>query len=101
MRKNNYEMKPLNCPFCNGKVKIGIYDDEGNLHNEEYEKNPYSGLWYAIQHFYRDVPKRLEGCFLASWDSTFYEEHIGRRFATKEGLLKYWNMRSLKNERRK
>lgn len=90
-------MKELKCcPFCGGKVRIGIYDDEGNLHNEEYEKNPYSGLWYAIQHFERDIPKKSDGCFIASFDSIFNEEYIGHRYDTREELLKYWNMRALK-----
>ena len=95
-------MKELKCcPFCGGKVRIGIYDDEGNLHNEEYEKNPYSGLHYAIQHFEKDVPKDVDGCFLASFDSIFNEEHIGYTCATRKELIDSWNMRSLKNERRK
>lgn len=32
------ELKP--CPFCGGKAVIQIRDEEGNLHDEEYEKNP-------------------------------------------------------------
>lgn len=42
------ELKP--CPFCGGKAKLQITDEEGNFHNEEYEKNPWSGLGYVIMH---------------------------------------------------
>lgn len=30
------------CPFCGGKVEIQIRDAEGNLRDEEYEKDPWS-----------------------------------------------------------
>lgn len=39
------------CPFCGGIPDIGIFDDEGNIHNEiGYEKDPWSGLVYGIVH---------------------------------------------------
>ena len=31
------KLKP--CPFCGAKIKIVICDDEGNIHDTEYEKN--------------------------------------------------------------
>lgn len=36
------ELKP--CPFCGGQVKFLIMDDEFNIRDEEYEKDPWSGL---------------------------------------------------------
>lgn len=42
------------CPFCKEKkVFIGVHDDEGNYHGPigcEYEKDPWSGLCYALHH---------------------------------------------------
>lgn len=42
------------CPFCKKHaVFIGVHDDEGNYHGRcgcEYEKNPWSGLSYALHH---------------------------------------------------
>lgn len=42
------ELKP--CPFCGGVAKIQISDDEGNLRDEEYKSDPWSGLSYSIVH---------------------------------------------------
>lgn len=46
------EMK--RCPFCQQfKIFIGVHDDEGNYHGRigcEYEKEPWSGLSYALHH---------------------------------------------------
>lgn len=41
-------LKP--CPFCGGKVFIGISDDEGNPRNEDYENDPWSGLSFTLIH---------------------------------------------------
>lgn len=49
-------MEKLICPFCGGEVKIVACDDEGNLHDEAYEKNPWSGLGYQLYHDVTDVP---------------------------------------------
>lgn len=42
------------CPFCQQeKIFIGVHDDEGNYHGSigcEYEKDPWSGLSYALHH---------------------------------------------------
>lgn len=46
--------KLLKCPFCQqDKIFIGVHDDEGNYHGRigcEYEKEPWSGLSYALHH---------------------------------------------------
>lgn len=49
-------MEKLICPFCGGEVKIVVCDDEGNRHDEEYEKNPWSGLGYKLYHDATNVP---------------------------------------------
>ena len=38
------------CPFCGGKASLYVCDDEGNVHNEEYANDPWSGLAYKIKH---------------------------------------------------
>lgn len=40
----------LPCPFCGGEARIVVCDSEGNVHDESYEVDPYSGLSYAIAH---------------------------------------------------
>lgn len=44
----------LPCPWCRKHaVFIGVHDDEGNYHGRrgcEYEKEPWSGLSYALHH---------------------------------------------------
>lgn len=38
------------CPFCGGEARLVVCDSEGNVHDESYEADPYSGLSYAIVH---------------------------------------------------
>ena len=40
------------CPFCGGRFDIILCDYEGNVreYDEEYKKQPYSGVQYAIYH---------------------------------------------------
>lgn len=41
-------LKP--CPFCGGEAYIQICDEEGNLRDEAYKKDAWSGLSYQISH---------------------------------------------------
>lgn len=43
-------LTPKTCPFCGGQIDIVITDEEGNIHDEEYAQNAWSGLCYAIEH---------------------------------------------------
>lgn len=45
-------LKP--CPFCGGRAKISVRDDEGNERDEIYEQEPYSGVSYTITHYVDD-----------------------------------------------
>ena len=56
------ELKP--CPFCGGEVKLLVSDSEGNIHNEEYEDDPWSGLGYQLAHYHEDN----ENCPIASYE---------------------------------
>ena len=80
------EIKP--CPFCGGEMSFMICDDEGNLRDEEYEKNPWSGVSYKIQHTYESN----EGCPIAVYD----EDDVGigvYLYDTKEDVINAWNRR--------
>ena len=48
----------LLCPFCGNKIRIIVCDDEGNIHNDDYENDPWSGLGYMFYHDISDDPKR-------------------------------------------
>lgn len=78
-------LKP--CPFCKGKVKIVVCDDEGNDHSDDYENDPWSGLGYKLRHTDRDVPDGEE-CPIATYD----DEDLGKLiYDTREEAAKIWN----------
>ena len=41
-------LKP--CPFCGELISIGWCDDEGNIKDEAYAEDPYSGLRFYLKH---------------------------------------------------
>ena len=74
------------CPFCGGKVEIQIRDAEGNLRDEEYEKDPWSGLTYSIGHYTGDNPN----CPIA----TYKKEIVGvYLYESKNEAIEAWNRR--------
>ena len=78
----------LICPFCGGEVHISVCDDEGNLRDKEYEKNPWSGLGYVLIHEERDVPKD-KTCPIATYnlDNAFLGTYI---YDTEESAATAW-----------
>ncbi len=41
-------LKP--CPFYGGKAAIVCCDDEGNIHGDDYENDPWSGITIRRSH---------------------------------------------------
>ena len=61
-------MKKMECPICKKKALfVGVHDDEGNYHGLvgcEYEKDPWSGLSYALHHEgWGDCPLCTDGAY--------------------------------------
>ena len=76
------ELKP--CPFCGGKVSVVILDDEGNIKDKEYERDPYSGLSYAMAH---DDPNGA--CPIAT-----YDEPLPWLYDSRDSVAHAWNRRA-------
>ena len=79
------ELKP--CPFCKSQsVYIGVHDDEGNYKGRigcEYERNPWSGLSYALHH------EGWGDCILCTDGNN--ETMGGFLFDTAEDAAEEWN----------
>ena len=77
----------LPCPWCGGKAKIILCDDEGNHHADEYESDPWSGLGFMLCHDERDntdcVIAHKEGYQLGRW---IYD--------TRKEAIRAWNTRA-------
>lgn len=79
------EIKLKPCPFCGGNVNFLVLDDEFNVHPEDYEEDPWSGLQYGLNH---DDAKA--GCPIATQDG----ELLGiYGWDTKEEAAEAWNYR--------
>ena len=76
------ELKP--CPFCGGDVSVVILDDEGNIRDEEYERDPYSGLSYVLAH---DDPNGA--CPIVT-----YDEPILWLYDSRDDVAHVWNRRA-------
>lgn len=72
------------CPFCGGEVSVVVLDDEGNIRDEEYERDPYSGLSYAVAH---DNPNGA--CPIAT-----YDEPLPWLYDSRDGVAHVWNRRA-------
>lgn len=81
------KLKP--CPFCGSEIRVVCTDDEGNLHDEDYERNPWSGLGYKLYHDITDVED--ENCPIARHEG---EGEMGVWiYDTKEEAIEAWNKR--------
>lgn len=79
----------LKCPFCGGNVRILVCDDEGNIHSEEYEDDPWSGLGYQLNHNQND---KIGECPIATEDD--YDVTLGFCiYDTREEATAAWNKR--------
>ncbi|MBG9693285.1 hypothetical protein ABD91_21355 [Lysinibacillus sphaericus] len=79
-------LKP--CPFCGGKAQLAISDDEGNLRDEKYEKNPKSGLSFKIRHAHEEN----EGCPIATYDEDDATMGV-YLYKSRDQALQAWNLR--------
>ncbi len=77
-----YTLAP--CPFCGGKVKLVVCDHEGNIHDDDYENDPWSGLSYAIDHDVNSNPD----CPIAHDPSEFLGRYL---YDTREEAITTWN----------
>ena len=84
IKTNKQDDSSPKCPFCGGEFYIQLCDEEGNPHNDDYLKDPYSGIYYYIAHSHYDVPEGIE-CPISKED---YLESIGSYiYETKEEAL--------------
>jgi len=82
------ELKP--CPFCGREISIDVRDEEGNLRNEKYLNDPWSGVSFSISH---PLLGNLN-CPIANHDG----EQVGcLLFDSKEKLAECWNHRAAEN----
>jgi len=75
------------CPFCGEKIGIHIMDAEGNMRDESYLDDPWSGVSYSIKHYATDE----NSCPIAGHE----DESVGIwLYNTKEELIQAWNRRA-------
>lgn len=81
-------LKP--CPFCGGRVNVVVSDDEGNDRCDNYERDPWSGLSYKLNHTYEEN----EDCPVA----THSREEGGSLgvylYDNREEAVRAWNTRN-------
>lgn len=83
------EKELMPCPFCGATIRIIVCDDEGNIHNNDYENDPWSGLGYMLYHDIADVGARR--CPIAKHEG---EGIMGVWiYDTREDAIKAWNDR--------
>lgn len=82
------EAKLLPCPFCGGEARILVSDSEGNLRDDDYEMNPWSGLGYRLIH----AIEENEGCPIAKYDCDGAEMGV-YIYNSKKEAIEAWNRR--------
>lgn len=76
------------CPFCGGRAKISVSDDEGNDRNEEYESDPWSGLSFKIKHEHENN----KDCPIANYEEDGSSMGV-YLYDSREEAIKAWNTR--------
>src|SRR5574344_1967436 len=80
------KLRKMYCPFCKEEVTLLVTDDEGNIHNQEYAKNPWSGLGYILYHPYRDG-ENMNPCPIKIHE---YEPLGSNIYDTPEEAVDFW-----------
>lgn len=82
------EYNELHCPFCGGRVRIVVCDDEGNYPKEDgYENDPWSGLGYLLCHSEDDA---IGDCPIARAEG---EDLLGRMiYSSPEEAIDAWTI---------
>ena len=78
------------CPFCGGKATIVCCDDEGNIHGDDYENDPWSGLGYQIRHSHEEN----EDCPIATYAVDGAIVGGVYIYDTREEAIEAWNRRT-------
>lgn len=83
------EKELLPCPFCGSEIRIVVCDDEGNIREDNYEKNPWSGLGYRLYHDVADC--KNANCPIAGHEGN--GEMGIWIYDTREDAIEAWNRR--------
>lgn len=80
-------MELKSCPFCGGQASLWVSDREGNIRDEDYENDPWSGLGFQIRH----EQINNQGCPIASHE----HESVGILiYDSREEASDTWNNRN-------
>ena len=79
------KLRMRKCPFCKGLARLVVCDEEGNVHGDDYENDPWSGLCFGISHTESDDP--TGACPIAT-----NEGYIGGwHYDTRKEATDAWN----------
>lgn len=86
--KNMKDERLKPCPFCGEAPSIFICDSEGNIHDEDYLTQPYSGLYFALRHEIKEEQPNEEICPIATHP---YEILGTQLYESIDELVERWN----------
>jgi hypothetical protein len=86
--KTDKRLKP--CPFCGKIPQIYVCDEEGNIHIDEYENDPWSGLCYAICHDISNCDCDNVDCPIATHEGEILGTQL---YESIDELVEKWNKR--------